>query len=330
MLNVPAPLPTNGFFSLQKLKGKKILLIAARHNKRTNQGEISRSTKIDFRLSHLNESIMGETTPEGVQALAKSLMEMSGIKTLRKDAVLGIECLFSLPVDHDIDEVKYFQECVTWIQIQLDCHVLSADIHRDESSPHCHVLLLPLVGGKMIGSRLMGYKKNLSSLQESFYQSVSKKFGLERPAKSLNFAQRKQAALLVLNHLVLSQDPVTKSNHWPSIVQAIYKFPDDFAKTIGVDMSFCSRPMKTMAEIFTSKGKGVGSSKSHFITQEDKSICSVDFAPKEMQLSHDIKMISDAASHQLVIREDEISSHNFCLETGEFKLFNQLEKKYKG
>lgn len=331
MLNIPASAPANGFFSLQKLKGKNILLIAARHNKRTNQGEISKSLRIDSNLSHLNESIMGAATSEGVAELAKSLMDEAGIKTLRKDAVLGIECLFSLPSDHGIDERAYFQECTQWIQSHFACHVLSADIHRDESCPHCHVLLLPMVNGKMIGSKLMGYKKNLSSLQEVFYENVSKRYGLERPPKALNNAQRKKAAMDVLNHLVQTQDPVTKSSHWPSFVEVIYKFPIGFAKAIGIEISMiCSRPMKTMTQIFTSKGKGSHHQNSDFVKQKNQNICSVDFASKEIPLGPDAESHAVNDSHRVVIRENEISSVEFNAETGEFTSAKQPNKERKG
>lgn len=331
MFNIPTPAPANGFFSLQKLKGKNILLIAARHNKRTNQGEISKSVKIDSNLSHLNESIMGATTPEGVAELAKTLMDKDGIKKLRKDAVLGLEGIFSLPSEHGLDERAYFQECTHWIQNHFGCHVLSADIHRDESCPHCHVLLLPMVNGKMIGSKLMGYKKNLSSLQEVFYENVSRRYGLERPPKALNNAQRKKAAIDVLNHLVQTQDPVTKSNLWPSFVEVIYKFPIGFAKAIGIEISMmCSRPMKTMAQIFTSKGKGSQHQNSDFVEQKNQNICSVDFASKESSLRLDPESHAVNGSHRVVIREDEISSEEFNAETGEFTFAKQPKKERKG
>ncbi len=319
MLYIPAPAPANGFFSLQKLKGKKILLIAAKHNKRTNQFEISKSSKINPRLSHLNESIMGEQTPEGVAELAKSLMELAGIKTLRKDAVLGIEGLFSLPADHSIDEVAYFQDCANWIQSHFGCHILSVDIHRDESCPHCHVLLLPLVNGKMIGSKLMGYKKNLSNLQEIFYLNVSKRYGLEKPPKPLNNSERKQAALLVLNHLVQTHDAVTKSNLWPCIVEAIYKFPMSFAKTIGIEISLmCSKPMKTVVEIFTSKGKGKNKEATEYVPKNKENICSVDFESTAnfSYSNHESNSIADDLKE--VIRENEIPTKEFNLDTGEF------------
>lgn len=282
-------------------------------------------------MCHLNESIKGATTPEGVKELAKSLMDKAGIKTLRKDAVLGIECLFSLPSDHGIDEIAYFQECTQWIQIQFACHVLSADIHRDESCPHCHVLLLPMVNGKMIGSKLMGYKKNLSSLQEVFYENVSKRYGLERPPKALNNAQRKKTAMDVINHLVQTQDPVTKSNHWPSFVEVIYKFPIGFAKAIGIEISMIySRPMKTMAQIFTSKGKGKYHRNLVYFEEEKQNICSVDFASKVISPHLDAESNAIYDSHRVVFRENEISSQEFNAETGEFRTNKRPNNESKG
>jgi hypothetical protein len=332
MFNIPAPTsaPANGFFSLEKLKGKNILLIAARHNKRTNQGEITKSTKIDPNLSHLNQSIMGEATPEGVVTLAKSLMETAGIKKLRKDAVLGIECLFSLPADHRVDEIIYFQECAKWIQSHFNCHILAADIHRDESCPHCHILLLPLVNGKMIGSKLMGYKKNLSSLQEAFYQNVASKFGFERPPKPLNNEQRKRTAIGVLDYLVQTQDPVTKSSLWPAIVESIYKSPIGFAKAIGLEIAMiCTKRMKTMAQIFTSKGKGKQNQDSNFLQKKYQNICSVDFDSGETSSLQKISNEHVDESIRLVNRENDISVNDFNTQTGEFSTSNDPKQKWK-
>lgn len=303
-------LPTAyGFCSLGKLKGKNILLIAARHNKRTNQSEISKSEKINPSLSHLNESFMGGKTPEEVAELAKSIMEKNGINKLRKDAVLGIECLISIPTNHSINELDFFQLCANWIKNYFGCHVLSADIHRDESCPHCHILLLPLVEGRMVGSSLMGNKKNLAKIQESFYQEVAKNFGFQRPPKKINAAQSKKVAAEVLNHLVSTQDPSTKSKFWPSIVEAIYKFPIGFANALEIQFkSYPKRPQRTMTQIFTSKGKG----------KKNESICSVGFASKNQpnDNSNGVKVGFDIQTS--IVREDEISCKSFNPETGEF------------
>ena len=109
------------FMSINKLSGNGRLLQAARHNRRTLTPEVDIAGSINTERSHLNETLFGPATPEGVAALAKELMNSAlGHKTVRKDAILGIELLFSLPLNHRLsDDRSYFARCVEWTADEL-------------------------------------------------------------------------------------------------------------------------------------------------------------------------------------------------------------------
>lgn len=164
-----------GTIGLSKQKVKPVsLLAAAKHNKREIKAEFGLDGKFQSTTKNSNKVIAGPPTADEVVTLANSLMLEAGIDTnrLRKDYTQAIELIFSLPADTSIQCESYFQECVEWIRkIFGQGVVLSADIHNDESVPHCHVLVLPLRDGKRIGGALIN-RMALKKLTDSFFQSL--------------------------------------------------------------------------------------------------------------------------------------------------------------
>lgn len=130
-------------------------------------------------------------------------MAEAGVVKLRVDAVMGLELLFTLPSGSNIDVNKYFTSATEWAEDYYGVPVLSSVIHLDESAPHCHVLLLPLVGKKMVGSDLHGHASKLRAMQASFSERVSSRYGFCRaPSKSrFTLIQRKEAVLLARESL---------------------------------------------------------------------------------------------------------------------------------
>ena len=235
---------------------------AARHNKRAIQAELGGHSHIDPALSHLNQSIAGPDTPGAVVELAKVLMTAAGVNVdkLRKDYTQAVELLFSLPPDTAIDTDDYFKRCLAWAGQKFgEFNILSADIHRDEAAPHCHVLVLPLVGGRMCGSGLIS-RAALKELRKSFGQDVAHGFGLKEPPARMSRAAQGQAVALVLARLESNQDAILRSSLWLTIKRDIERDPVRFMAALGLELpsgeSVKSKRARTMAEIFTSPGKG--------------------------------------------------------------------------
>lgn len=235
---------------------------AARHNMRAEQEERGARAHIDPTRSHLNQHLRGPATPGEVAALAQSIMAAHGVAVdkLRKDYAQALEIVFSLPIDTRIDVLRYFAECVEWAAQRFENgNILCADIHLDEAAPHCHVLVLPMAGGRWVGGALLA-RERLAALLKDFYDAVGARHGLRRPER-LTGADRERVAAAVLARMNATGDKAMKSQAWDAIREAIERNPRAFAAVLGVEVAAPARKLRTMAQIFTSKGRGTVDSK---------------------------------------------------------------------
>jgi Plasmid recombination enzyme len=245
------------FLRLKKLTGGGIMGKAARHNKRVIQSELGASGSIDATRSHLNITLMGPSTADEVAQLAKTKMMAAGITKIRKNAVMGVELVFSLPTGHAHDVTTYFTACAQWAGAEFGGidNIVSVDIHRDEAQDHAHVLLVPLFDGRLRGSDAVGNKKKLTALQAKFFKDVAAGFGFSKPRARLSGRQKEQVTRQVLDKL--RQDPAGKSAAWAVIRDTVERDPMPYALALGIVITDTpNKPPKTMTEIFTSKGKG--------------------------------------------------------------------------
>ncbi|MFM1765894.1 MAG: hypothetical protein RIU71_1657 [Pseudomonadota bacterium] len=245
------------FMRLEKLTGSGIMGKAARHNRRVIQAELGASSHIDATRSRLNVTLMGPSTAEEVAQLAKDKIIKAGITKHRKDAVIGVELVFSLPTGHGRDVIAYFTACAQWAGAEfggLD-NIVSADIHRDEAQDHAHVLLVPLFDGRLRGSDAVGNKRKLSERQAKFFNDVAAGFGFNKPRARLSGNNKAQVTRKVLDKL--RQDPAAKSLVWAVIRDSVERDPMPYALALGIAITDTpNKPRKTTSEIFTSKGKG--------------------------------------------------------------------------
>lgn len=202
-----------GFLRIKKLKGNGIVKKAAGHNKRS----IPSDEKIDPTRSNLNYALAGPTTATDVAQLAKDLMSAAGLDAIRKDAVRGVEVVFSLRPGHGLDERAYFTDCAEWTARYYGSVIVSVDVHLDEAAPHCHLILLPLVNGRMIGNKLLGYKKEMSEMQTQFHRDVASWYGLSKAPPKLTGASKEAAVKAVLEKMRETGDAALQSAVWATI-----------------------------------------------------------------------------------------------------------------
>lgn len=190
---------------IKKLTGKSIVRVAARHNHREIVSEfgVHKDSHIDPARIALNRILYGPATAELVAAEATLQMTAAGVERVKKTAVMAVEIVFSLPPRSAIDSDLFFSQSVKWAAEHFNVPVLSAIVHNDESAPHCHVILLPLVGGKMRGSDLVGGPGKMRSHQAAFHAQVAEKHGLRRPSpqKGHSASVRRAAAQIALDVL---------------------------------------------------------------------------------------------------------------------------------
>ena len=188
---------------VKKLNGSNIIKNATSHNLREIQAELGADSHIDPLKTPNNVILRGESTAQAVQQQAMVLMGQGdglALKKLRCNTVLGIEVLVSLPPASGIPERKFFEASVAWAVGFFEVPILSAVIHNDEGAPHCHIILLPLFDGRMIGSGLVGYKQRLVAMQADFFDKVGMVFGLSKPVRRMFYsrvARQKMAGMIV-------------------------------------------------------------------------------------------------------------------------------------
>lgn len=270
---------------VKKLKGGGIITVAARHNKREIQAEMGATGSIDPTRSCLNEILVGPSAAADVGQLAKDLMTAAGVVKLRKDAVMGLEIVFSLPHGHALNDRDYFTACADWAGAAFGGaqNVLSVDIHRDEAAPHCHVLLLPLIDGRMIGNKIIGGKQKLMAMQKEFHAAVASKFGLSKAPARLSGSTKQAGAKAVLQKLRETSDGALQSAAWAVIREAVERDPAPFLLALGIEIKATAKNLKPFVDYVTSKGKGP-SKETNAIAfaspAKDRRLCSVAFAPK--------------------------------------------------
>jgi hypothetical protein len=175
---------------LKRVKGKDAVEVAARHNLREIAAEYG--AKIDPTRVTDNHVLWGPSRAADVAKDANSLLGQAGIHVMRKDAVRALEVIISLPESTDVAfQDKVFHDSLTWARRHFAAPVLSAVIHRDERAPHCHILILPLVEGRMIGSALYGYKSKLRAMMDDFAEQVGRPNGLAEKIR-LSAIERRQ------------------------------------------------------------------------------------------------------------------------------------------
>lgn len=323
------------FLRIQKLKRAGVIKKAARHNRRAIQAELGASGHIDPTRTHLNETLCGPPTADEVAELARNLMQAAGISSLRKDAVLGLELIFSLPPGHGLDDRAYFSDCAAWAGNRFGgaSNVLSVDIHRDEAAPHCHVLLLPLLNHRMVGSDMLGGKRKLMETQAQFFEAVASRYGLSKAPARLFPTQKKTLTTEVLSKLNASSDPALKSQLWAPIRDAIDSNPAPFCEVLGIVIGGRKKAFRTMAQTFTSKGKGpaiernpIGFAKS----VKTRSLSCVGLAsnpPLELD-SEAVPICGDTETVR--VRDADLNPAFFDPETGEFLSGNSNSNRRDG
>lgn len=234
---------------LGKLKGRDVVLVVLKHNKRTMEND---PAHIDVTRTYLNYALHGIDTPENIALHAKVQITKAGIESLRKDAVMGVEILFSLPINrHEQDTSQFFIDCCEWVKKTFAGELLSFDVHLDEAAPHAHAVILPLINGKMQGSDMAG---NYRQLQNSFHDEVAGYYGLSRgDKKRLSKADEETLERQVLRRL--KGDSVMSSCIWAVVRDVIKQDPMLFAQFLSIEL-----PVKTKIKQFVdfkrAKGKG--------------------------------------------------------------------------
>ncbi len=96
---------------------------------------------------------------------------------------------------------QFFYDCTQFFADKYGKeNIISAVVHVDETTPHLHLNIVPIVNGKLCSKDLFD-KKKLSILQTEFHEAVGKKWELQRGiegsmAKHLSTAELKAKTII--------------------------------------------------------------------------------------------------------------------------------------
>lgn len=151
----------------------------------------------DPKKRHLNYAVVGPEWDDyqGIHDAIEGLTP----KKYRKDAVRAIEYIVSASPEwfeqnSDKQAALYFERAVDWFQDEFGTqNVVSAVVHNDESSPHMHILVVPLDAetGRLNGKWFFGNKGILQKRQSRFADYMAD-FGVERGKPDPNRKHEKQ------------------------------------------------------------------------------------------------------------------------------------------
>lgn len=133
---------------------------------------------------------------------------------------------------------------------------MSFDVHLDESAPHAHALILPLINGKMQGRDMVGSTGNLMRLINKFHAEVASHYGLSRSDKKRISSMNKQS----IEKLVLSRlktDPAMHSSILACIRDAVHNDPLPYAQMLSIKQPLAKQgETKSFVDHKRSVGKG--------------------------------------------------------------------------
>lgn len=117
------------------------------------------------------QDIQNEINRAGAKTRANSVVALDAIYTASGDFFKGKsneECN------------QYFRDCLQFHQRKFG-HIVSAVVHYDETTPHLHILSVPLThDGRLSAREIVGNRANLSRMQTEFFEQVGRGYGLER------------------------------------------------------------------------------------------------------------------------------------------------------
>jgi hypothetical protein len=181
----------------RKVKTEVGLLNVADHNSRRKiykQGDRDPPEWIDNQY----RAKLGQYDAGGVEILKRRKDRIEALNLKRrpqKNAACGIEFVVTaspefwtiidaqgrameLPLEK---QNAFFDEALAFLKQRYgEKNCLGAYIHRDEKTPHMHILFVPIVKNRYSSSEFLGGRTGLRDLQTCIYEVVGKKFGLSR------------------------------------------------------------------------------------------------------------------------------------------------------
>jgi len=195
--------------------------------------------------SKVANAIPGAPPPEILAGFSSSSELVSRLDALIRSAkaagqayrannVATMDLLFTTTHDalsrHEQD--SYFKRCISWVRAKWPtAEILSAAVHRDETTPHMQVLMAPLdERGYFNAKALMGGPAAFRYYQDDFWESCGKQLGLERGEKGskakhipVKTFYAHAAGVLPDKNIELETVPPAPKRSWKTVLNGEYQ-----------------------------------------------------------------------------------------------------------
>lgn len=181
-----------GIMRVEKRKRQAVYGIEVENNRDAGNPKNFVASDIDWQRTHENRVLVrSDSWNEDI----KNIIDKAGAK-VRADSVVMLDGIytaspefFKICGDEEIE--WFFDDCLKFHEEHYG-KVFNAVIHYDESTPHLHVVSVPITeDGRLSAKDIMGNRQKYHELQDAFYRDVSRHFLLERGEVRDNAEKRK-------------------------------------------------------------------------------------------------------------------------------------------
>lgn len=113
-----------------------------------------------------------------------SEIQAAGAKP-RSNSVLALDTIYTASPEFFQGKTNqqnddFFKDCLQFHENHFG-HIISAVIHYDETTPHLHIISVPLTeDGRLSARDVIGNRAKMSKTQDAFFEQVGRGYGLER------------------------------------------------------------------------------------------------------------------------------------------------------
>lgn len=149
--------------------------------KENNRAAAEYNNQVDRERSGLNVPLIQSNN--WMQDI-RAEIERAGART-RSNSVVALDTLYTASPAFFEGKTreqteKFFSDCLQFHQRRFG-HIVSAVIHYDETTPHLHIVSVPLTAdGRLSAREIVGNRTHMAHMQTEFFEQVGKVYGLER------------------------------------------------------------------------------------------------------------------------------------------------------
>ena len=183
---------------LSKIKATNIIGVD-KHNERKNKNYSNED--INQELTHLNYDLIKCSSYK--KKINEELEKRyTSSRSIRTDAVLGVEVIFTS--DNEFfkkltpkQERLYFEKSLEFLkEFAGEKNVISATVHKDETTPHMHCVFTPITDdGRLHFRSFVDGKFEMKKLQDRYYAKMKEFFPELERGKSSEETQRKHLSV---------------------------------------------------------------------------------------------------------------------------------------